>query len=184
MERADHVLSQPVIHRGFAPHRGINLGKQRCGDLDVADTALVTGCGKPGYVADNSSPQGNQGTGTVKLLFQKPGNDPVQGLHGLVPLAIFDDQGAGRFACQPFKQCVQVQGSNDAIADDQGLLAQLRAGKPGGPLQQPGADINRVGTAPQFNGKLFHVSFIILLISLTTRGMLLLLVSTTMSANC
>jgi hypothetical protein len=85
------------------PDRGIDLRKQRGGDLDEGYAALVACRGEAGEVADDATAEGNDGRGTIATRGQQGIEDLVQRFPGLVGLAIRQDdrRHADADFCQP-----------------------------------------------------------------------------------
>ena len=71
IEGADHVLAKRVIDACLAPHRGIDLGKQRSRHLNIGDTALVGGGSEAGEITNDSASQRYDGRRAFAAIVQK-----------------------------------------------------------------------------------------------------------------
>ena len=130
VEGAYHVFAQRVVDAGLATDRRIDLRQQRGGQLHKRHAAHETGRGKAGHVADHPATERKQHCLTVASLAQQGVKNQVQGLPGLVLLAI----GQHHFlnlpvlALQRAAQTLQVEWGHRRIGDDQGLAGLWQVG--------------------------------------------------------
>jgi len=156
MERADHVLAERVVHAGLAADRGVHLGEQRGRHLDERDAALVTGGGESGHVADNTPAQRNEGGAPVTMRRKQRIENTVQHLERFVLLAIGQhhlDWLQGNDMCA---QPGEIQRRHRLVGDNGHPGSQDMPREQFGPVEQAGADIDRVTSVPKIKRQRFH----------------------------
>ena len=71
MEASDEILAGGEIGAGFAADRGVDLGEQGGGDLNVVDAAHVDGGEEAGEVADDAAAESDEDGGAVGARFSQ-----------------------------------------------------------------------------------------------------------------
>ena len=146
VEGAYHVLAQRVVDAGLATDRRIDLRQQRGGQLHKRHAAHETGRGKAGHVADHPATERKQHRLTVASLAQQGVKNQVQGLPGLVLLAIGQHHllNLPVLSLQRAAQALQVERGHRRIGDDQGLAGLWQVGVGLRLTNQAAANQNRV----------------------------------------
>src|SRR5690606_18877583 len=100
VEGTNHVLAQGMIDTGLAAYRGVNLGQQRCRDLNEVHPALVAGCRESGHVADDAATQSYDRGLAVMPGRQQAIEDQLEGFPVFPGLAIRQNHGRGGITAQ------------------------------------------------------------------------------------
>ena len=153
VERADHVLAEGMVDRGFAADCGIDLRKQRGRHLDERNAALINGCGKTGYVADYAAAERDQRRVALATMREQRIDYRVEGFPALVlfPLRHDDRHRAHTLRCEARRQLLEVKGCDRRIGDDRGTLLGEARRKQSGLCQQASSDVYRIAAFPELN---------------------------------
>ena len=104
-----------MVDRRLPADRGIDLGEQGRGHLEVTHATLVTGCGEARDVADHPPAERYERTLPIETPREQRGDDAPHGLQGLVLLAVGEDYGGGVVVRKRPHLAGEVQGSYGLI---------------------------------------------------------------------
>ncbi len=160
MKSADHVFSERVIDRGLAADRRIHLCEQRGRDLNKGHAALIGGGGESRQVPDDPTPQCDERGITRAPLLKQRIEDPIQGAPVLVLLAVGNDDTDHLDALtgQHSGNALEIERRHGGVGDDGHFPLRKERSDQVGPIEKPGADVNRIGALPERYAESLHAS--------------------------
>ena len=145
VKRADQVLAGGMVHAGLAADRGVDLREQRGRQLDEIDTALVTGGGEPGHVADHAPAERGDARIAVEAR-RRPCASKMRATVAsvLCSLSVGKRESLHALARQARPHALQVQRAHGLAGDDQHVPGVDRAAQDRRVAQQSGPDQDRI----------------------------------------
>ncbi len=152
MEGSDEVFALRRVDRGLAADRGIDLGQQRGGDLNVASATPQDARCEAGQVADHPAAERNDKIGSLRSQFQQSLAQGSELAEALGRLAGLQDNGAGVTSdrLQPGFQGAEMVSRDILVGDDRtATLADVAFDRRCGTIEQSRPDQDVIGAVAE-----------------------------------